>query len=355
MKKVSFNDKNPCVCGAGARLRADAACVKTHEGDLLISEKTVLKGYRILGNLTVAATAAGTAIRDCAVEGNITVLSDEVQVMYCTVSGKITLGAACNQIAAMCVASEIAVEGARNTVVLKNKVGAVTAKNGHAIYVIENAVSGTLTLTDNNYLIADCNAVADTVASGNGNTNGNNLMDVDARLPVGADEKLLPHTDKDLFIDMPRKASVCDPDGKCELALPTYVNSRALTDEFVIIPPGAYVSDEAWSFPPAASGTTVYAYGVYAERQKDCTAQAQFAGVTGVTVKGLTFAFSNPSCGQVHILEKLGMQEDGKSGWVRVVTGAGMIDEFGDYGTHFDKSKWMGAQRMGSFYAYCDS
>jgi hypothetical protein len=213
---------------------------------------------------------------------------------------------------------------------LKNKANEITAQNGHAVYVIENVVKGTMTLTANDYLIADCNAAENTVANGNTNQNGNNLMDVDARLPVGADENLLPHTDKDLFVGMPRKSGVADPDGKCELALPTYVNTRALRDEVVIIPPGAYISDEAWSFPKEASNTTVYAYGVYAERQEHLGMQAKFRGAKNITLKGITFAFRQQSCGQVYLLEKLGLEEDGRTGWVRVVTGAGMMDEFGN-------------------------
>ena len=166
MQKPTFNQKNPCVCAAGSRLRADHAEREDRilDGDLLITEKVTLKGRIVKGNVTIAASAAGTAIRDCTVEGDITVLADDVQVMFCTVLGTVMLGAAVNQIVALCVAKDIVLDGAKNSVVLKNRAEDITAKNGHAVYVIEN-VTDNLTLTDNNYLIADCNAAENTVAN----------------------------------------------------------------------------------------------------------------------------------------------------------------------------------------------
>ena len=399
MKKLAFNEKNPCVCEAGSRMYADAiqfhACAEikgkyVHYGDLTVETPEDFALPCVVGNVRIAASCAGmklegcriegdlvieadgvsvlstvvtgslavtaekgSVLRDCTVAGSVSVAADDAQVMYCTAE-KIALGAKINQIVALCSAREITVDGAKNTVVLKNKADAVAVQNCSSVYVIENVI-GTLTLTNNSYVNADCNAVENTVSNGNTYENGNNLMDVDARLPVGADMNLLLHSDPDLFVGMERKTTVTDPDVKGDLTLPTYVNTLVVQKDFVIIPPGAYVSDEAWIFGKEASNTVIYAYGVYAERQKDCTAQAKFAGVFNVTVKGLFFAFAFQSCGQAYILEMLGKDEDGKHGWVRVVTGAGMIDEFGNYGTHFDQSGWMGAQREGTFYAYCDS
>ena len=65
--------------------------------------------------------------------------------------------------------------------------------------------------------------------------------------------------------------------------------------------------------------------------------------------KALTIGFKKQSCGQVYVLEKLG------SGQVRVVTGAGMMNEFGNTNKAYYDTKGMGAQRMGTFYAYCDT
>ncbi len=318
--------------------------------------------------------SAGTAIRNCRLEGQGTAIqtaAESAQVLYCTiVVGEkdcgIVMGSSRNQIAAMnCVrgAQEgIRMEGSRNSVLLRNSVISVTVKNNHAVYICENAMGGRLTATDNNYLLADCNRYPEdgmdhsVVSIGNRNMNGNTLMDVDARLKVGADEALLPHVDKELFVGMPRRTTVCDPSGKSELTLPQYVNTHALTEEIVIIPPGAYCSDEMWSFPAAASDTTVYAYGVYAERQKDLRMHAYFRGARNVMLKGIQFAFRQQSCGQAYVLEKLpDMAEDGKSGWVRIVTAAGMMNEFGNTNPAYFNTTGMGAQRAGTFYAYCDT
>ncbi|MBO5051045.1 MAG: hypothetical protein J6D31_02505 [Clostridia bacterium] len=363
------------VCGLVVRgtVRVTAAAAGTTlcccriEGKVAIENEaddlSVLRSVLLFEEAGIADKAKnGTLVRDCVIEGKgvaVATAASNAQVMYSTLKGEagIAFGAGVNMIAAMNKSrGPIIAEGAKNTVILKNSMCCATVKNCHAVYVIENQIKHALTATDNNYIIADCNCTGDeTVQSGNENANGNNLMDVDARLPYGADEKLLPHVDKDLFVGMPRNAVVRDPDGKSELPLAKYINNRVLNEEVVIVPPGAYCSDEAWSFPSEASNTTVYAYGVYAERQKDLGSQASFRGAKNVTLKGITFAFKQQSCGQVFLLEKLGMEEDGVTGWVRVVTGAGLMDEFGDSNKAYYNTKGMGAQRMGTFYAYMDA
>lgn len=363
------------ICGLVVRgtVRVTAAAAGTTlcccriEGKVAIENEadnlTVLNSVLLFEEAGIVDKAtSGTIVRDCKIEGDgvaVSTAAESAQIMYNTVKGStgIALGAGLNMIAAMNAScGPITVTGAKNTVVLKNSMCCAEVRDCHAVYVIENELKGALTAKNNNYIIADCNCTGkDTVQDGNENANGNNLMDVDARLPYGADEKLLPHVDKDLFVGMPRKTVVRDVDGKSDLPLAQYVNNRALNEEVVIVPPGAYCSDAAWSFSAAASNTTVYAYGVYAERQKDLHQQANFSGAKNVTLKGITFAFRQQSCGQVFLLEKLGMEEDGKTGWVRVVTGAGLMDEFGDSNKAYYNTKGMGAQRMGTFYAYCDS
>ena len=359
-----------CVRGT-VRVAASAAgttlCCCRIEGESGIlneaDDLTVLNSVILFQKAGIVDNAkSGTVIRDCKVEGEgiaIATAAESAQIMYNTVKGEagIAFGAGLNMIAAMNAScGPITVNGAKNTVILKNSACCAEVVNCHAVYVIENKLKGALTAKNNNYIIADCNCTGkDTVQEGNENENGNNLMDVDARLPYGADEKLLPHVDKDLFVGMPRKTVVRDVDGKSELPLAKYVNNRVLNEEVVIVPPGAYCSDEIWSFPREASNTTVYAYGVYAERQKDIGCQAAFRGAKNVTLKGITFAFKQQSCGQVFLLEKLGLEEDGKTGWVRVVAGAGLMDEFGDSNKAYYDTKGMGAQRMGTFYAYMDA
>ncbi|MBQ8352115.1 MAG: hypothetical protein IJY20_08775 [Clostridia bacterium] len=342
-----------CCC----RIEGETGIVNEADDLTVLNTVILFKKAGIVDN-----AKSGTVVRDCQIEGEgvaVATAAESAQIMYNTVKGStgIALGGGVNMIAAMNAScGPITADGAKNTVILKNSMCCAEVKNCHAVYVIENKLKGALTATNNNYIIADCNCTGkDTVQEGNENQNGNNLMDVDARLPYGADENLLPHVDKDLFVGMERKTVVRDPDGKSELPLAKYINNRALNEEVIIVPPGAYCSDEAWSFPREASNTTVYAYGVYAERQKDIGCQATFRGAKNVTLKGITFAFKQQSCGQVFLLEKLGMEEDDVTGWVRVVTGAGLMDEFGDSNKAYYNTKGMGAQRMGTFYAYMDA
>ena len=116
---------------------------------------------------------------------------------------------------------------------------------------------------------------------------------------------------------------------------------------------GAYISEESMEFRAESSNTTIYAYGVYAERQVDLARHMGFWDVDNITVKGLVLAFKQQSCGQVYVVGLDGVDEDGQAGWVRVMTGAGLMDEFARSDDHYFKDiGWGGAHR--DFYAYMD-
>ena len=55
--------------------------------------------------------------------------------------------------------------------------------------------------------------------SDNQNINGNDITNVDARADVGANEDILPHTNKDLFLEMTPKSTVKDAVGGTSLSL----------------------------------------------------------------------------------------------------------------------------------------
>ena len=340
--KATVNAAAAAAAIAGGEWNATG---EIYVGELVVSSSAVIRGLTVLGGvrvtaenvtlsdcriegkvgilnegngLTVLRTAiayeesgildkakAGTRVRDCVIEGkgvSISTAADDAQIMYNTIKGEasISMKGGVNMIAACnACCGPIVVEGAKNTVVLKNSGCCAEITGCHAVYVIENIFKGALTVKNNNYIIADCNQTGkETVQEGNENENGNNLMDVDARLPYGADERLLPHVDKDLFVGMARKAVVCDVDDKAAMTLPRYVMTHALTEEDVIVPPGAYYSDESWDFTEASSNTTIYAYGVYAERQQDLGRQAHFRGSKNITIKGIYFISS--CCGKAN-------------------------------------------------------
>ena len=364
--------------------------------DIVISSPTTLSGKEISGNVVIEKGAGGTKIsdciicgsvkisannvslvrstvkytaegitdssenglflRDCTLEGDGIALSsraNNVEITFCTVKGDIVLGEGENQMIAATKGANIHISCARNTSIVKNEAESISADGCHALYVIENTIFSTLSLTENNFLIADLNKVADIIADENENVNGDTLVDVNARLKVGADKNLLPHLDKDLFVGKPRKNTVRDPEAESEKTLPQYIMSAAKTDEVIFVAPGAYCSDESINFHTAESNTTIYAYGVYAERQKDLYQHMEFYDTENVTVKGLVLAFKQQSCGQVYIVGLEGLDESGNAGCIRVITGAGLMDEFARSDDHYFKNiGWGGAHR--DFYAYMD-
>ncbi|MBP3376645.1 MAG: right-handed parallel beta-helix repeat-containing protein [Clostridia bacterium] len=385
--------KTKLTCGARSLpvLNEEKICE-----DIVISSPTTLSGKEISGNVVIEKGAGGTKIsdciicgsvkisannvslvrstvkytaegitdssenglflRDCTLEGDGIALSsraNNVEITFCTVKGDIVLGEGENQMIAATKGANIHISCARNTSIVKNEAESISADGCHALYVIENTIFSTLSLTENNFLIADLNKVADIIADENENVNGDTLVDVNARLKVGADKNLLPHLDKDLFVGKPRKNTVRDPEAESEKTLPQYIMSAAKTDEVIFVAPGAYCSDESINFHTAESNTTIYAYGVYAERQKDLYQHMEFYDTENVTVKGLVLAFKQQSCGQVYIVGLEGLDESGNAGCIRVITGAGLMDEFARSDDHYFKNiGWGGAHR--DFYAYMD-
>ena len=390
-KQISLFDAELAL--SGGEWCAEGATVT---GDVVLKKKTKLSRLNIKGSLIIEKDACGSIITGCFIDGDIKINANDVSILkttvkytsagiidnsesglfirdsiiegdgvaistradnaeitFCTVTGDIVLGEGENQMVALTKCQGIYISGARNSSLVKNEAATVSADGNHAVYIIENNISGTLSLTDNNFIIADLNIAEDTVAENNENANGDNLTDVNSRLPVGADKNLLPHLDKDLFVGKPRKATVRDPEAECERALPRYIMDESKTEEIIIIAPGAYISEQSMEFYAANSNTTVYAYGVYAERQVDLYHHMDFGGASDITVKGIVLAFKQQSCGQVYVVGLEGLDEDGQAGWLRVITGAGLMDEFARSDDHYFKNiGWGGAHR--DFYAYMD-
>ena len=215
----------------------------------------------------------------------------------------------------------INVTGATNTVILFNSVYNVAAESSTNTYVVKNSLGGDIVLDDNNYLLCDDNTDVDgrsyrtTATSGNENINGDSLMDVTARNEVGAKEELLPHTNKDLFLEMERKTTVKDVVTGTSYDLNKYVEENAKTNSVVIVPPGAYKTNDGdyMSLNAEMSNTSIYAFGVYNEHgfvtneeyatTKQSNQVLTFNNVRNVSIHGLTIAYDYQALGQAHILE----------------------------------------------------
>lgn len=193
-----------------------------------------------------------------------------------------------NLIAAMNVIkggkTSILYENISNSVILLNNAANITAKGCINVYVVENVVSGTLTLTDNNYIIANANSAGKILSEGNSNTNGGTITDVDSRLECGADEALLPHTNSEQFVGMPKTRYIRCLDN-AELRTQEYILDRAAKGDIVIIPPGVYFNNGT-AFENLAD-KKIYAYGVLFESADGKQTALSFRYCENVTVKGL--------------------------------------------------------------------
>ena len=316
----------------------------------------------------------GTTIENCLVEGTGTGIrssSSDAAIRQNTVKmsekdmGILVENAKQNVLVALNVVTgaqkSVAVAGARNVSVILNQVISVEAKENRNLYICDNNMGGRVSATRNNYFLADGNKYpADdlnhtALQAENTNKNGNTLMDVDARLKdnggVGADEALLPHVDKELFVGMERRTTVKDVRAEKEVNFNQYILNLAKKADIVIVPPGVYINQSTLGLGTAQSHTKIYAYGVYMERESALGLQLSYGAKTeDVEIKGLTIGFRQQSCGQVYVLEKITGTHD-----LLVVTGAGMMNEFGNSNKSYYNTTGMGAQRAGTFYAFCDT
>ncbi len=252
----------------------------------------------------------------------------------------------------------VLLDGVTNTAVVVNSLKGVEVTNGHSVYVCDNQMGAFLRATNVEYLLADGNAYpSDGYTHGAIQTNltnpsGNTLLNVDARLEYGADEALLPQVDRDLFVGADSKSGVKDV---------AYTGEKSVINEYIMTVAGAEGADRVIVAPGKYSTagainlsgsnydkTDIYAYGVYMERANGLGSQMNINNVQGLNVKGMLFAFKQQSCGQVYVLQKM------KSNNLLVVTGAGMMNEFGNTNGAFYSTTGMGAQHQGTFYAYAD-
>ena len=304
--------------------------------DLAANDSVIINSYLAFTEMGIKDTALlGTTVQHCIMEGSGTAIySKASDAAYRNLSISMQAGDTgialdgdkattntldpdvLNNLVALNVITgaqkSISLSGVKNVSVILNSVVSIEANDNRNLYICDNQMGGRLTANNNNYFLADGNGVPEdeytheTVQTGNTNHNGDSLMDVDARLEVGADENLLPHVDKDLFVGMPRKQYVKDIGTDEQKQLRKYILDNAAASPYVIVAPGAYEANATIDFRAEHGNTTVYAYGVYAERQEDLWQMLDFTQVEKVEIKGMTLGFKQQSCGQVYVLEKAG-------------------------------------------------
>ncbi len=278
-----------------------------NENIVIKENNTVLNGFTVNGKITVEGD--NVSIINCTVNSNDDAIISHGKYFVargnrinCPASAITLESGSYNCLVAQNETNgEINVTRAHNCSVTLNKASRVTARQNKNVYIIENSVSDALTLENNNYLIADGNTYSMLTASENSNENGDSVTDLDERLAVGANEKLLPHTDKDLFIGMEVLDTVNDASLNEKLSLAQYVMTLAQNDGIIIIAPGAYVCERIY-LDAKHSNTKIYAYGVYAECPEYQTAFFM-TETMNISLFGLTVGYALQSAHQMHVLD----------------------------------------------------
>ncbi|MBE6646453.1 MAG: hypothetical protein E7611_02280 [Ruminococcaceae bacterium] len=342
---VAIDEASYDIAFKSCKIYASDTAIKTD------ADKTTVYQSYLSADMGLVASSDGVVIQDSQVVANavgVSVCGEDCAVRNCLVEGSadsiginVTAGAV-NALVALNVVKDvqksIVVSGGFNCVVLLNSAIRVIGETNTNLYVIENKLGGAIELDGNEYLICDGNTFnADglshpVIDNSNTEKNGNNIHDINARVEYGANEDILPHTNKDLFIDMERRESVVDISQTKSYGLANYIRSMAKNEPFVILPPGAYTSGMV-AFEAPHSNTTLYAYGAYIERNgRDLTSNAgvlkqagtvlYIQNASNITIKGVTIGYNFPSSGQVYVLDKIGNNQ------LLVIGNAGYLNDF---------------------------
>lgn len=276
--------------------------------DIVIKENgTILKNLTINGSVTVEADRVSLINCDITAENDAVISrgkyfvakNNRINCAGCAIS--LESGSYNSLVAQNVTIGEISLTLGYNCSLTLNRAARITARNNKNVYIIANTVSDTLTLSDNNYLIADENTFSRLVAYENKNENGDTVTDINERLTVGANERILPHTNKDLFIGMDIANTVSDAFLEAELPFAEYIMKLADEQDVVVIAPGAYTSERIY-FTDAHSNTKIYAYGAYIECPGYQTAFFM-TGSENISLLGITVGYALQSAHQMHVLD----------------------------------------------------
>ncbi len=237
--------------------------------------------------------------------------------------------------------TSISVVEGYNCTVLLNSAITVKGENNTNLYVVENSLGGAIVLKNNKYLLCEGNKFLSdgkahpVINTDNSEYNGDDLHDVNARVEYGANEELLPHTNKDLFIGMEKRTEVRDISEAKSYEFGSYLQNVQKAGSYIIVPPGVYSVGTKINLTFNQSNTVIYAYGVYSEKVVSKNKNGEITGapssslgvllnVSGanIAIHGLTMGYDFQSSGQAYVLEKLG------SGQVRIISAAGYTNVF---------------------------
>lgn len=177
-------------------------------------------------------------------------------------------------------------EGVSNGVVLLNDLERVNIHHGINIYLVKNRISEDLSLSGNDYLLANENRIGLLEERGNLNLNGDNVTDIRERAGTGCNENLLPHINAEQFVGMDCRRTVLSDR---EELFADYIRREAEESNTVILPPGVYLLEEELNLN-GLKGKTIYAYGVLRKMTFSHRTAVVFQDSYETTLKGMFIA-----------------------------------------------------------------
>ncbi len=326
-------------CKAG--LLVQAGCQSLRMDNCRITAKDTAFENRS-GSLTAVgcyfagAIAASDAAADGALYENCVFKGEEVAILlstgnstvwYSTIHGSVATGKEKTQNLLVAMnrfknLGGVSYDGTHNSVILLNEVEHITVKNSTNAYVCNNELYGDTVFDRVNYLLATRNNTLGKIEAANiQNFNGDNVTDVNARTAYGVNEDLLPHINKDAFINMERKDYVRLSDGS-KLKIDEYINRRSKNNGMLIIAPGAY-STNGRVYLQSIKNCTVYAYGVLYEKYDFFSDVFNIRLCENYAFRGLTVDMVLNGCGHMIVLKK-------ENGTVYYRAAAGMLQDLTD-------------------------
>ena len=335
--------ENGIYDGHGGVLHADGGIIIDRAG-------SILRNVTIYGS--IAVTGRNAVIQNCKIKADtyaifasgcdVIIRNNEIDAPSAIM---IEPGAQNILIAQNNTHGDVKIDGALNCSVVLNKANKISVESSTSVYLSANDFEGKATLKNNDYLLCDNNAASVFDVSGNKNTNGDNITDVNARAEYGANEDILPHTNKNLFAGMPRKKTVTDADYDEMLDFTEYIKREATSNHIVIIPPGAYAVDREIWLGAECSNCKIYAYGVFTEKT-EYAGTYTVSGVENLELHGITTGYAQQSCGQVHVLDVI------DDCTFLAITAAGMLDDFGKSDTSRFHAGFVNIFRAGHIEPY---
>ncbi len=314
------------VLGNNASLFGNGAVLIAENGIEIIGSNVSLCDCKMISDGGIAVSGDDCTIRGCEIQASIYVTGKYFIARNNKISSEVAVkldGAENGLVAQNIINGGIAVNDCMNCVVILNNATNIAAKSNTNLYVIKNNFASSLEAESNKYIICDENRASDVISHGNEESNGDNITNITARPEFGVNKELLPHTNKECFVGMERRAYVTDPYYCEKKSFGEYLKAKAAEDGVVIVPPGVYTVEGDIVIGASQSNTDIYCYGVLAEATY-LGEMTKFEGAKNINFKGLTWGYGLPHSGQLQIVKLLG---DRKA--IGVVS-AGYGEEYGN-------------------------